>query len=497
MLTERSTPVIRATLPAVGAAIEDIAGLFYRKLFAAHPDLLRDLFNRGNQANGEQRKALAGALAGFAGLLIEHPGARPDAMLARIAHKHASLGITSDQYKVVHRHLFAAMAEVLGDAFTDEATAAWDEVYWLMANALIAAEARLYQEARAAEGQVWRRMEIAERHRETPDAVSLVLRRADALPTGPFRPGQYVSVQVELADGARQIRQYSLSAAPGRAGWRITVKRVRSDAGPDGEVSSWLREHARVGDVLTVSAPFGDLVLPEGDGPLLLASAGIGATPMLAVLDHLVATGCGSAGTEAAYRACGITGCRDRRGSAGLGTGGGPPRRLDAVGERVPGRPLPARATDHHGLQLGAAGVFQRHRRPVGEVTVAPLHEHQQHRFELPAGLRGPVLEASGPLAVEDLLQHPGRHQAAQPRRQDVAGRADVADHGVEAPHPEEHLAEHEQRVLLPDHRERIGDGAGPRILHTRSVRAVRLVLKPWPKNCRPLPERAVIIPAN
>ncbi|MDT0542692.1 globin domain-containing protein [Streptomyces lonegramiae] len=291
MLTKRSTPVIRATLPAVGAAIEDIAGLFYRKLFAAHPDLLRDLFNRGNQANGEQRKALAGALAGFAGLLIEHPGARPDAMLARIAHKHASLGITSDQYKVVHRHLFAAMAEVLGDAFTDEATAAWDEVYWLMANALIAAEARLYQEAGAAEGQVWRRMEIAERHRETPDAVSLVLRRADALPTGPFRPGQYVSVQVELADGARQIRQYSLSAAPGRAGWRITVKRVRGDAGPDGEVSSWLHEHARVGDVLTVSAPFGDLVLPEGDGPLLLASAGIGATPMLAMLDHLVATG--------------------------------------------------------------------------------------------------------------------------------------------------------------------------------------------------------------
>lgn len=291
MLTERSTPIIRATLPAVGAAIEDITGLFYRKLFAAHPELLRDLFNRGNQANGEQRKALAGAVAGFAGLLIERPDARPDAMLARIAHKHASLGVTSDQYKVVHRHLFAAIAEVLGDAFTDEATAAWTEVYWLMANALIAAEARLYQESGAAEGQVWRQMEIVERHQETSDAVSLVLRRADGLPAGPFRPGQYVSVQVELADGARQIRQYSLSAAPGRAGWRITVKRVRGGAGPEGEVSSWLHEHARVGDVLTVSAPFGDLVLPEGDRPLLLVSAGIGATPMLSMLDHLAATG--------------------------------------------------------------------------------------------------------------------------------------------------------------------------------------------------------------
>ncbi|CAM5608828.1 nitric oxide dioxygenase OS=Streptomyces rochei OX=1928 GN=G3I25_30115 PE=3 SV=1 [Streptomyces rochei] len=94
-----------------------------------------------------------------------------------------------------------------------------------------------------------------------------------------------------LPDGSHQIRQYSLSAAPGRADWRITVKRVRGGARPEGEVSSWLHAHARPGDVLTVSAPFGDLALDEGDGPLLLASAGIGVTPVLAMLDHLAATG--------------------------------------------------------------------------------------------------------------------------------------------------------------------------------------------------------------
>ncbi|GAB7029607.1 globin domain-containing protein [Streptomyces sp. NPDC021749] len=298
MLSEQSIPVIRASLPAVGAAIGDITELFYRKLFEAHPELLRDLFNRGNQANGDQQRALAGSIAAFAEVLLQGPDVRPDAMLARIAHKHASLGITSDQYKVVHRHLFAAIAEVLGDAVTPEVAAAWDEVYWLMANALIAVEARLYQEAGAAEGDVWQRMTIVERRQETPNAVSFVLRRADGRPTAPFRPGQYVSVQAELPDGARQIRQYSLSAAPGRTDWRITVKRVRAgngnDAGgaqPDGEVSHRLCAHARTGDELTVSAPFGDLVLPEGDGPLLLASAGIGITPMLSMLDHLAATG--------------------------------------------------------------------------------------------------------------------------------------------------------------------------------------------------------------
>ncbi|GGL92215.1 hemin transporter [Streptomyces fumigatiscleroticus] len=291
MLSEQSTPVIRETLPVVGAAIQEITERFYGKLFDAHPELLRDLFNRGNQANGEQQKALAGSIAAFAGILLERPDARPDAMLARIANKHASLGITSDQYKVVHTHLFAAIVDVLGDAVTPEVAAAWDEVYWLMANALIAIETGLYRQAGAAEGDVWQQMVIVDRRQETPDVVSFTLKYADGRPAGAFRPGQYVSVQVGLPDGAHQIRQYSLSCAPGRPEWRITVKRVHDETRPEGEVSTWLHRNARVGDVLTVSAPFGDLTLVDGDGPLLLASAGIGSTPMLGMLNHLAATG--------------------------------------------------------------------------------------------------------------------------------------------------------------------------------------------------------------
>ncbi|MFC8954301.1 globin domain-containing protein [Streptomyces sp. NPDC057101] len=289
MLSEQAVPVVRATLPAVGGALDEITERFYGRLFAARPELLRDLFNRGNQANGEQRRALAGSITAFAVALLDHPDVRPDVMLSRIAHKHASLGVTSAQYKTVHEHLFAAIVEVLGDAVTPEVAQAWDEVYWLMANALIAREAVLYQEAGVAEGQVWRPMEVTEHREETADTTSFVLRHADGTPTPAFRPGQYVSVRVTLPDGARQIRQYSLSAAPGRRQWRITVKRVDGD--PAGEVSSWLHAHARAGDTVEVSAPFGDLVLPAGDGPLLLASAGIGSTPMLAMLHHLGETG--------------------------------------------------------------------------------------------------------------------------------------------------------------------------------------------------------------
>ncbi|MGI5134168.1 MULTISPECIES: globin domain-containing protein [unclassified Streptomyces] len=290
MLSEQSTPVIRATLPAVGAAIGDIADLFYKRMFDAHPELLRDLFNRGNQANGEQKMALAGSVAAFAAMLVEHPDTRPDTMLSRIANKHVSLGITSDKYTIVHKYLLGAVAEVLGDAVTPEVAAAWDEVYWLMANSLIAIEARLYQQAGVADGDVWQKMEIVERHQETTDVISLVLRSADGSPVKPFRPGQYVSVQVQLPDGAHQIRQYSLSTAPGRPEWRITVKREQRGE-VEGEVSNWLHRNAAPGDILSVSLPAGDLVLPEGDHPLLLASAGIGITPMLTMLDHLAVTG--------------------------------------------------------------------------------------------------------------------------------------------------------------------------------------------------------------
>jgi nitric oxide dioxygenase len=286
MLSATALPTVRATLPAVGAAVQDISALFYDKLFTAHPELLRDLFNRGNQAGGTQRQALAGSLTAFATYLVERPDERPDAMLGRIAHKHASLGVTAGQYQVVHRYLFEAVAEVLGDAVTPEVAAAWDEVYWLMAHALIAVERRLYAEHGVLLGDTWRDWEVAGRTEETAEVATFRLRPADGRPAPAHKPGQYVSLQVELADGARQIRQYSLSSAPGSPLRAIAVKRVG-----DGEVSAHLHARVQVGGRLRVSAPYGDLVLADDDAPLLLASAGIGCTPMLSMLEHLVSTG--------------------------------------------------------------------------------------------------------------------------------------------------------------------------------------------------------------
>ena len=86
-----------------------------------------------NQAQGDQQRALAGAVAAYATLLVTEGGPDPQEVLGRIAHKHASLGITEDQYPIVHEHLFAAIVEILGDAVTPEVAGAWDEVYCHMA----------------------------------------------------------------------------------------------------------------------------------------------------------------------------------------------------------------------------------------------------------------------------------------------------------------------------------------------------------------------------
>ncbi|MGW3031881.1 globin domain-containing protein [Streptomyces sp. NPDC001178] len=292
MLSAESAAVVRATLPAVAGALDEITTRFYGAMLRDRPELLDGMFNRGNQAGGDQRRALAGSIAGFATALLADPDARPDALLARIAHKHAAVGVTDDQYTIVHKYLFGAMAETLGDAVTPEVAAAWDEVYWLMAGALIGREARLYRDAGVEPGRTWRQWTVVERRTETTDVVSFLLRPADGRPAPRARAGQYVSVRMLMPDGIHQLRQYSLSSDPERELRRITVKRVIGD--PDGEVSNLLHDQVREGAELTLSAPFGDVFLDGpagGTSPLVLVSAGIGCTPMTGILAHLEAGG--------------------------------------------------------------------------------------------------------------------------------------------------------------------------------------------------------------
>lgn len=86
-----------------------------------------------------------------------------------------------------------------------------------------------------------------------------------------------------------QPRQYSLTRADDGEHRQFSVKRVRGDGDPDGEMSTLLHDSVRVGDTLSLSLPYGDVVLDDAGRPVVFASAGIGITPMAGMLSHLVA----------------------------------------------------------------------------------------------------------------------------------------------------------------------------------------------------------------
>ncbi|WP_042371915.1 MOSC and FAD-binding oxidoreductase domain-containing protein [Streptacidiphilus neutrinimicus] len=136
----------------------------------------------------------------------------------------------------------------------------------------------------AAERRGWpgfRPLRVTGIDQETPVIASVRLASTDGSTLPAALPGQFLSVRV-AADGEPTVRSYSLSSAPGADEYRISVKRE-----PHGTVSGYLHARLRVGDVLDVASPRGAFVLEAGVRPVLLVSAGIGATPVLAMLHQL------------------------------------------------------------------------------------------------------------------------------------------------------------------------------------------------------------------
>ncbi len=123
-------------------------------------------------------------------------------------------------------------------------------------------------------------------HRESDSILSFTLGPSDAAPAPTATPGQYLTIRLrpDGAAGPAVIRSYSLSTVAGPGGYRISVKRE-----PDGSGSTYLHEHVRVGDSLEAAAPRGGFTLRPGQRPIVLISAGVGATPVLAMLHSLAA----------------------------------------------------------------------------------------------------------------------------------------------------------------------------------------------------------------
>jgi nitric oxide dioxygenase len=291
-LSPEQVQLIKATVPVLQEHGLTITKLFYDNMLNAHPEL-RVVFNVSNKVHGHQPMALAGALFAYASH-IDNLGVLSPAV-ARICHKHASLYIQPDQYETVGKFLLEAMGLVLGDALTPPILDAWAAAYWQLAKLMIGIEADLYK---SAEGWTeFRDFRVAQKVPESDVITSFYFEPVDGKPLPPFIPGQYVSIQIDVPQLSHaQCRQYSLSDQPNPTYYRISV---RKDAGLDtsnpeapahpGYVSNILHSSVNVGDIVKLSHPYGDFRLENADAttPLVLISAGVGLTPLTAMVNSL------------------------------------------------------------------------------------------------------------------------------------------------------------------------------------------------------------------
>ncbi|KAL0934586.1 globin [Colletotrichum truncatum] len=301
-LTQDQINIVKSTAPVLKVHGETITTLFYKDMIDTNPNL-KNVFSLRNQANGEQPRALANSVLAYATYIDDLPKLK--GAIERIAHKHASLYIRPEHYDIVGHHLMKAIGEVLGDALTPEIAEAWTAAYAQLADVFINREKEMYTEAGTWTN--WRKFKIIRRIDESDAVTSFYLAPSDGkLPLPDYLPGQYISVQVPVPElgGITQPRQYSLSEAH-NAGeyYRISVKRETTvldakaeDVGSGlvtGLISNKLHNEYHVGDEVEVSHPQGEFFLDvkqaeKADVPLVLLSAGVGATPLMAILQTVL-----------------------------------------------------------------------------------------------------------------------------------------------------------------------------------------------------------------
>ena len=278
--------IVKSTAPVLQEHGETLTRHFYERMFRENPEVA-PLFNSRNQQGGTQQRALAGAICAFAANVdrLEVLGAAVEG----IAQKHAGLGILPEHYPIVGANLLASIQEVLEIPETHEIIGAWAQAYGFLANILMGRERSIYQEQESAPHgwSGFRKFVLAGKRIESEVITSFFLKPADGGKVPSYKPGQYLTVRVPDGNGATTMRNYSLSGAPQQDFFRISVKVEQ-----DGVVSGYLHQLAD-GSEIEIGPPCGEFFLdPEvhSGKPLVLISAGVGITPVMAMLEVTVAT---------------------------------------------------------------------------------------------------------------------------------------------------------------------------------------------------------------
>ena len=288
-LTSKTLGIVKDTLPLVAEAGTDFTSHFYKRMFAAHPELL-NTFNLANQSQGKQQKALFSAVAASAVNVLEH-GTLPLELIEGVNHKHCALNVIPAQYDVVGEHILGTIDDKFAPG--QEVLDAWAELYGALAGHCVKREEELYKEAESKPGG-WRgvrKFSLAEKVVRSSVITEFTFKPVDGKPICSYSPGQYTTIWVyPKGTDKRQPRHYSLISEPGSDHITIAVKKESG-----GLVSPFLHDRTAVGDEFDFSPPFGSfsvegaqaLWTKDPDAPVVLLSAGVGITPMLSMLGTL------------------------------------------------------------------------------------------------------------------------------------------------------------------------------------------------------------------
>lgn len=289
MLSTKTIDIVKSTIPLLENAGVEVTDHFYKRLFSHNPEM-KDIFNLTNQATGRQQFALFSAVAAYA-TNIDNLGVL-SSLVERVAQKHTSLNIQPDQYQIIGHHLIETLREMAPNDFTNEVADAWIEAYGLLANILIGRERDLYQ-ASADQVGGWsgpRVFKVKEKVVESELVTNFTFVPVDGGQVRDYAPGQYIAVSVKPKNAQNiEIRQYSISDKYNPNSYRISVKK---ELFPElGMVSNHLHDHLNVGDTVELMPPAGAFYLEHTDKPTVLISAGVGITPMMAMLETMVDKG--------------------------------------------------------------------------------------------------------------------------------------------------------------------------------------------------------------
>lgn len=204
--TEAEIATVKATIPALKTHGVEIITRFYHVLFERYPSVMPQ-FNMDRHAGGAMKTegvpaqvaALANAVLAYATHIDNVQAIMP--VVVRICHKHVSRGVVAPQYDAVGECLLFAFKDVLGDACTDEITAAWASAYGALAQAFIDTEKQILKEVSSRAGYTgFKEMRVTKQDKTASGDISLAVVGADGSVVA-HSPGQFVALRVKGPDG--------------------------------------------------------------------------------------------------------------------------------------------------------------------------------------------------------------------------------------------------------------------------------------------------------